>query len=124
MFVQRFLSASYSLLFWSKAQFEVACCRSLMAGCMQAGMHAGAAPWMGDGTMQMGANPAHPAPVAPPGPQVSGETYATFEPTLSTLHAMPNIIFAICVILHCADVGASTSKSVHVETSVLYTIYL
>mmetsp|Transcript_103423 Transcript_103423/g.126371 ORF Transcript_103423/g.126371 Transcript_103423/m.126371 type:complete len:192 (-) Transcript_103423:188-763(-) len=32
---------------------------------MQAGMHAGAAPWMGD--MQMGANPAHPAP-APPGP--------------------------------------------------------
>eukprot|EP00438_Fugacium_kawagutii_P001838 Skav215874 [mRNA] locus=scaffold2770:123964:125952:- [translate_table: standard] len=33
---------------------------------MQAGMHAGAAPWMGDG-MQMGANPA-PAP-APPGQQ-------------------------------------------------------
>jgi hypothetical protein len=66
-----FLIASYSLLFWPKAQFEVACCRSL-AGCM-AGMHAGAAPWMGDGTMQMGANPAHPAPVAPPGQQVPGE---------------------------------------------------
>ena len=50
--------------FGPKAQFELAC-RSLMAGCMQAGMHAGAAPWMGDG-MQMGAS-AHPAPAAPPG---------------------------------------------------------